>query len=219
MDGIDIMVTAGGRGSRMADVPGEKPLVPLLGRPMIDYVLEAIHHASGVGRVRVSVSGNVPMTEKHLQDIGIETIITSGAGYVADLREALVNSISEYVLICPADMPLLTAWGIDSVLSYFDGANIESLSVAAPSAMVRALGAVPSYSLEVDGREVTLCGVSVVRREAMLSGAMLSQGYMVTEDVQFALNVNTREELCRAEEILCRRGTGERWPSWRQEGA
>ena len=207
MGGVDALVTAGGRGSRMKDVAGEKPLVPLLGRPMIDRVLDALHQAAGIERLCVSVSANVPMTEKHLQEAGAETVMTSGTGYVADLREALAHLRSKHVLICPADMPLITARGIESVLSHFDKAGVESLSVAVPSAVVRALGAVPSYTLEADGQEVVLCGASVVDREQMLSGETLSQGFMVTEEFQFALNVNTREELRRAEELLRERGS------------
>ena len=208
MDHVDALVTAGGRGSRMRDVPGEKPIVPLLGRPMIDHVLGALRQASGVGRLHVSVSDNVPMTERHLRDAGVEVVPTSGAGYVADLQEALAHVRSEHVLICPADMPLLTANGIESVLSYFKRADVESLSVAVPAVIVRTVGAVPSYTLEVDGREVVVCGVSIVHRETMLSGATLSQGFMVTEDVQFALNVNTREELARAEGMLRKQRAG-----------
>jgi GTP:adenosylcobinamide-phosphate guanylyltransferase len=70
---------------------------------------------------------------------------------------------------------------------------------------------VPSYCLDIDGREVVLCGVSIVHRETMLSGATLSQGFMVMEDDRFGLNVNTREEMVVAEELL-RRRKGEHHP-------
>ncbi|HOL07291.1 MAG TPA: NTP transferase domain-containing protein [Methanomassiliicoccaceae archaeon] len=208
---VDALVTAGGRGSRMKDVPGEKPMVPLLGRPMIDYVIDALQQTTGIDDVYVSVSGNVPLTEKHLQERNVKAIMTSGSGYVPDLREALSHVRSEHVLICPADLPLITSQGIGSILVHFDDAGVESLSVAVPSSMVRALGAVPSYCLDIDGREVVLCGVSIVHRETMLSGATLSQGFMVMEDDRFGLNVNTREEMVVAEELL-RRRKGEHHP-------
>ena len=88
---------------------------------------------------------------------------------------------------------------------YFRHARVASLSVAVPSSIVRSIGAIPSYTVMAEGREVVLCGVSVVDRELMLSGNTLSQGFMITEDEQFALNVNTREELNRAESLLRRR--------------
>ena len=77
--------------------------------------------------------------------------------------------------------------------------------MAVPSSIVRSLGAVPSFTLEVEGQEVVLCGVSVVDREQMLSGEMVSQGYLVTENEEFALNVNTRDDLRNAEQMLHRR--------------
>ena len=88
----------------------------------------------------------------------------------------------------------------------FDQAFVASLSVAVPMDIVRSMGVVPSFTIEVDGRVVVLCGVSVVDREHMLTGNMLSQGYMVTEDERFALNVNTREELTIAERWLLHHG-------------
>ncbi|NLK25168.1 MAG: NTP transferase domain-containing protein [Euryarchaeota archaeon] len=189
----------------MRDVPGEKPLVPLLGRPMIDWALDALLNSEGIGTLYVSVSHNVPQTMKHLAGLGIEVIMTSGTGYVFDLGEAMNHLRSDDVLVCPADMPLITSQGIEEVLEYFRHARVASLSVAVPSSIVRSIGAIPSYTVMAEGREVVLCGVSVVDRELMLSGNTLSQGFMITEDEQFALNVNTREELNRAESLLRRR--------------
>lgn len=193
----------------MRDVPGEKPLALLLGRPMIDRVLDALAKAQGTGRLVVSVSENTPLTTEHLRSIGIETVSTSGSDYVTDLRQALSHLRSSEVLICPADLPLITSEGAEAALSHFARAGVSSLSVAVPAGLVRSLGASPSYVLEENGREVVLCGVSVVDREQMLSGDTLSQGFMVIEDEQFALNVNTKEELAKAEERLRRRGAGE----------
>ena len=202
---IDVLVTAGGRGSRMRDVPGEKPLVPVLGKPMIDRVLDALAKARGTGQLVVSVSENTPLTTDHLRSRGIEIVGTSGSDYVADLRQALKHLRSSEVLVCPADLPLITSVGVEAVLSHFRRAGVSSLSVAVPADLVRSLGAFPSYVLEENGREIVVCGASVVDREQMLSGATLSQGFAVIEDEQFALNVNTREELRRAEELLRRR--------------
>lgn len=204
----------------MRDVPGEKPLAPVLGRPMIDRVLDALTKARGTGRLVVSVSENTPLTADHLRLRGIEIVSTSGSDYVADLRQALEHLRSSEVLICPADLPLMTSEGVEAVLSHFRRAGVSSLSVAVPADLMRSLGASPSYVLEENGLEVVVCGVSVVDREQMISGATLSQGFAVIEDEQFALNVNTREELRRAEEVLRRREAGEhsRRPSWCQEG-
>jgi adenosylcobinamide-phosphate guanylyltransferase len=202
---IEALVTAGGKGTRMRDVEGEKPLLPVLGMPMIDRVLDALRSSEQVGRTIVSVSDNAPRTRAYLEDKEVHVVETSGSGYVADLNQAMGHLEAANVLVCPADMPLLTGPGIDAILSSFRRYDVASLSVAVPSSIVRSLGVVPSFTLEVDGREVVLCGVSVVDREQILSGELVSQGYVVTEDEQFALNVNTRDDLRNAEVMLRRR--------------
>lgn len=208
MAAVTALVTAGGKGTRMRDVRGEKPLVPLLGRPMIEWVLDAISSSGGVDRLCVSVSANAPLTQDLLEGRGFETIMTSGTDYVADLRQAMSHLRSRDVLICPADMPLLTPQGVSEVLDSYRCQGVASLSVAVALSVVRKVGAVPSFSFELGGQEVALCGISVVDRDLMLTGETLSQGFMVTEDEQFALNVNTREELSRAEALLRRREHG-----------
>ncbi len=202
---IEALVTAGGKGTRMRDVEGEKPLLPVLGRPMIDRVLDALGSSERVARTVVSVSDNAPRTREYLVGRGIEVVETSGSGYVADLNQAMGHLRARDVLVCPADMPLITGPGIDAILSSYRRYDVASLSVAVPSSIVRSLGATPSFTLEVEGQEVVLCGVSVVDRELMLSGELVSQGYLVTEEEQFALNVNTRDDLRNAEQMLRRR--------------
>jgi adenosylcobinamide-phosphate guanylyltransferase len=172
---------------------------------MIDWVLDALGSSTQVERTVVSVSDNAPRTREYLEGKGIEIVETSGAGYVVDLNRAMEHLRAPDVLVCPADMPLITGPGIDSILSSFRRYEVASLSVAVPSCIVRSLGVVPSFTLEVEGSEVVLCGVSVVDRELILSGELVSQGYLVTDNEQFALNVNTRDDLRNAEQMLRRR--------------
>lgn len=199
---IEALVTAGGKGTRMKDVQGEKPLLPVLGRPMVDRVVDALRSSGRFDRVCVSVSDNAPRTREHLLARGVEVLETSGDGYVEDLNRAMSVLRASEVLVCPADMPLLTGKGVDRVIDHYRSAGVASLSVAVPMDLARSMGVTPSFTLDVDGRVVVLCGVSVVDREQILTGNMLSQGYMVTEDERFALNVNTREELNIAEHWL-----------------
>ena len=166
----------------MRDVPGEEPLVPLLGRPMIDRVLDALSEARVPGRLAVSISENTPLTAQHLRSRGIEVVSTSGCDYVADLRQALGHLGSSEVLICPADLPLITSEGVEAVLAHYPVAGVSSLSVAVPADLVRS-GVAPSYVLQENNRDVVLCGVSVVD-QTDASGDTLSQGFMVIEDEQ-----------------------------------
>lgn len=194
-------------GSRLRDVPGEKPLVKVLGRPMIDRVLGAFEGATGINNVHISVSPHTPETRRHLAARNVRLIDTPGTGYCEDLNLAMSHISSERVLVCPVDLPLLTSRGIDAVVSASVGSSAGSFCVTVPVELMNSLGMALTFSLEVGGRRVVLCGVSVVDRLQMLTGRELEQDYMVTEAEEFALNVNTRADLGRAEDALRRRGT------------
>ncbi len=200
-----MIVTAGGKGSRMKEVEGEKPLIPVLGQPMIDRVLEAVMASRGVGAVHVSITSNTPRTEKHLRERGIDVIITDGKGYSEDLNQVMSGLTTDHVMVLPADMPLIRPGTIEDVLRQAEGVKVGSFCVTVPVEMMRALGLDLTYSLMVNGREVVLCGVSVVDRKAMLTGLELEQAYMISESEELALNVNTIGDLRRAEMMLSHR--------------
>jgi adenosylcobinamide-phosphate guanylyltransferase len=199
------LVTAGGKGTRMKDAPGEKPLLPVSGRPMVDRVLDALRACHNISGIYASVSDNAPITRDHLIARGVQVVETSGTGYVADLNQAMKALSAESVLVCPADMPLLTKEAVEDVIAHYVRSRVASMSVAVPVGIVRSLGTAPSFTTDVDGREVVLCGVSIVDRKRMLTEETLSQGFMLTDDERFALNINTRGELEKAERWLAAR--------------
>jgi len=83
---------AGGRGSRLK--MGEKPLVKLFGRPLIDYVVLALEE-SLVDRIFISTTENVPSTRKWAQERDLYVLETGSYGYVADMIEAVKKLMSE----------------------------------------------------------------------------------------------------------------------------
>lgn len=189
----------------MRDVPGEKPLVRVLGKPMIDRVLDAFEGARHIGNVFVSVSPNAPETRRHLAERGAHLIDTPGIGYCEDLNLAMSHIRSDKVLVCPVDLPLLTPGGIDAVVAASQRSPAGSFCVTVPVETMTSLGMALTFSLEVGGRKVVLCGVSVVDRKQMLTGRELEQDYLVTEAEEFALNVNTLADLRKAEAALAQR--------------
>jgi adenosylcobinamide-phosphate guanylyltransferase len=60
---VPALIMAGGKGKRMR-LPVEKPLLPFLGKPLIDWVVEAVESAEKVSEFYVVTSGNTPETEK-----------------------------------------------------------------------------------------------------------------------------------------------------------
>jgi adenosylcobinamide-phosphate guanylyltransferase len=195
-------VTAGGRGSRISELGTEKPLVPVAKIPMIDRILDALEGSSFIDRIYVSVSPMSPMTKHHLHGKDVVVIDTPGEGYVADLNGSMCMIEEGAVLVCPSDMPLLTAEGIDSLIKAYDDNAEPSLTVALPPKVIESLGLIVTYVEEIEGRPLTFCGVSVVDRKEMLTGKFLPGGYFVTEKEEFAVNVNTVHDLRLAERIL-----------------
>jgi GTP:adenosylcobinamide-phosphate guanylyltransferase len=169
---------------------------------MIEWVLDANMRALGTGVICVSVSGNTPRTEQYLEGRGVRTIPTAGMGYSEDLNQAMGALTAEKVLVCPADLPLLTSGRIEEVVVASAGSHAGSFCVTVPVALVEDLGMELTYSLEVKGRKVALCGVSVVDRAQMLTGRVLEQDYLVSQGEEFVLNVNTIADLRRAEAAL-----------------
>ncbi len=67
---VPALVMAGGKGSRMG-LPTEKPLLPFLGKPLIDWVADAIAQATKISEFYVITSSNTPKTEAALPKDGL----------------------------------------------------------------------------------------------------------------------------------------------------
>ncbi len=148
------------------------------------------------------------MTREHLISRGIKVIDTSGSGYVHDLSKAMTVPKAEKVFVCPADMPLMTAAGVGNVVSSYRSSSVASFSIAVPEAILKKIGLVPTYTMNIENVPAVLCGVSVVDRQQMISLEYLEQGFLLTDRSDFIVNVNTVEELNIAEKILIEREVG-----------
>ena len=195
-------MTAGGKGSRISELGVEKPLVPVAGVPMIDRILDELERSQRLDRIYVSVSPLAPRTREHLLERNVVIIDTPGNGYVADLNGSMNAIAEDAVLVCPSDMPLITAEGVDALIRSYDERGQPALTVALPPKVIESLGLIVTYVEEIEGRPMTFCGVSVVDRKEMLTGNFLPGGYFVTEKEEFAVNVNTVHDLRLAEGIL-----------------
>lgn len=195
-------MTAGGKGSRISELGVEKPLVPIAGIQMIDRILTELGRCQMLDRIYVSVSPLAPRTREHLKGKDVILIETPGNGYVADLNSSMRAIDEDAVLVCPSDMPLITAEAVDALIRTYDERRQPALTVALPPEVIESLGLKVTYVEEIEGRPLTFCGVSVVDRKEMLTGNFLPGGYFVTEKEEFAVNVNTVHDLRLAEGFL-----------------
>ncbi|MCQ2084744.1 MAG: NTP transferase domain-containing protein [archaeon] len=198
---MEVLINAGGKGSRMGACGIEKPMQIIGGMPVIGHVVEAMKGSKHTHRVLVSVSPNTRKTEEYLKDLGIETIRTSGEDFMMDLHESFSVLRGDYVLTSPSDIPLLSSPVIDDVVTSFKP-EMESMIVMIEAETVRSMGIVPSYSRDIDGKEWVISGISVMDRNAVLDGKYLNEEYLLTKWRELAVNVNTPDELARARSLF-----------------
>ena len=144
------MVLAAGLGERMRPLTEHmpKPLVPVVGKPLIDHVLDRLA-AAGVTKAVVNVHYLADMIEHHLQNRKSPQIL------ISDERAALLNTGGGVIraLAKIGDAPFLL---INSDTIWIDGAkpNLERLAQAFdPAAMDALLLLAPvSTSIGYDGR-------------------------------------------------------------------
>ncbi len=105
-DPISISVTgvilAGGRARRMGGQ--DKGLLPLLGRPMIEYVLDAL--APEADRVLINANRNEEIYARYGVPV-IPDLVPDYAGPLAGIAAAMAAADTDYVLSVPCDGPVL----------------------------------------------------------------------------------------------------------------
>lgn len=191
---VDALIMAGGKGTRMGSNSIEKPMQSVGGKPVVMRVVEAMRGCENVDHIIVSVSNNTPNTERFLQEIGVETICTSGNDFMDDMHTAFGVLGSEFVLTCPSDLPLVRSYTLDSFIGYFRPEMESAIAVVDKDVVVNT-GITPSFTTEIDGREWVLSGLCISDRVKTLMGRYLKESYMKTDWVDLAINVNTKYEL------------------------
>jgi len=189
---------AGGRGSRLN--MGEKPLVTLFGRPLIDYVALALED-SGVDRIFVATTDNVPRTQKWATERGLCVMETGGYGYVADMIEAVKKAeVTDPIMIIMADLPLVTSDLIDEIIEVYEERPEPALSTHTPLDLHSRLGRRPDSLFNYMGQLIVPAGINV------LDGVDIENEqedfHLILERIELAVNVNVAGDLMLCEKII-----------------
>lgn len=179
---IDALVMAGGKGTRLGGTV-EKPMVEILGIPIIRYVLDALPISTSVDRIYCATSPGTPETEEYLKEMDCTIIECPGDGYVKDLQFCIKELGLEKVLVVSADLPLLGPGDIDWVVEEYEKRGGAHMAVYCPQ---KDGGPIPAGVNIVDSRHLDEPKDEI----------------LVSDKVQFALNVNTPEDLEKAKSIL-----------------
>ena len=189
---------AGGRGSRLK--MGEKPLVKLFGRPLIDYVALALEDSS-VDRIFVSATENVPQTREWAVKRGLAVVETGSYGYVADMIEAVQKArVTDPIMIIMADLPLVTSDLIDEIIDVYESRPEPALSTHTPLELHSRLDRRPDSLFNYRGRLIVPAGINV------LNGAEIEKEqedfHLIMERIELAVNVNVPSDLKLCERIM-----------------
>jgi adenosylcobinamide-phosphate guanylyltransferase len=199
---IPALIMAGGRGSRMG-LPTEKPMLQFLGKPLLDWVAEAVLSASKVSEFYVITSSNTPKTEEHCRSKGWKVIRTDAKGYHDDLKQAVAAlHWMGPVLTMPSDVPAITGPILDKLVKAFEDSGKDFLAVFVPIEKRQGLGLSISSTDEYKGVWYAVSGVNVINGARVLSEGKIETAAIITEETEVVLNVNTTKDFEIAEKLV-----------------
>ena len=199
---VPALIMAGGKGKRMG-LPVEKPLLPFLGKPLVDWVAEAVASAVKVSEFYVVTSGNTPETEKHCVSKGWKVLRTDAKGYHNDLRQAvLMAGLMGPVLTIPADLPAITGKFLDKVIGEFEVCGKDFLAVFVPIQTRESLGLSVSSTDEYKGEWYAVSGVNIVNGAKIQGESKIETSAIIAEETEVLLNINTLKDLEIAAKIM-----------------
>lgn len=179
---------------------GEKPMVTLFGRKLIDYVILALEESS-IERIYIATTDNVPNTRAWAEKRDLSVIETPGMGFVPDMISAVKKAaVTEPILIIMADLPLVTADLIDEIIEVYYEHPEPALSLHTPLYLHSRLGRRPDSLFNYRGQLIVPSGINV------LDGRVIENEqedyHLIMERIELAVNVNVAEDLLLCEKIM-----------------
>jgi adenosylcobinamide-phosphate guanylyltransferase len=199
---VPALIMAGGKGTRIGLLT-EKPLLPFLGRPLVDWVTEAVKGAKNVSEFYVVTSANTPETEKHCQRRGWKVLRTDAKGYHNDLKQAtLTANLMGPVLTVPADSPAVTGKFLDKIISEFETCGKDFYAVFVPIEAREVLGLSIDSTDEYKGEWYAVSGVNIIDGAKIQSEGKIETAALISEETEVLLNINTLKDLEIAQKIM-----------------
>ncbi len=205
---VPALIMAGGKGKRMG-LPVEKPLVYFLGKPLLDWVVEAVASAENISEFYVVTSQNTPETEKHSKIKGWNFLRTEAKGYHSDLKQAVRDAgLLGPVLTIPADLPAVTGAFLDKIVNAFEVCKKDFLAVFVPIKKRKKLKLSVSSIDEYEGVWHAVSGVNIVNGTKIQEEGKIETSAIITEEIEVLLNINTLKDLEISEKIMQQNNKG-----------
>ena len=184
------LVMAGGSGSRMKFPAPEKLLLEYK-KPIIFHVIDSLNDSYCFSKVFAATSSNSPDTKFELEQIGVETLDTSGDGYVNDLN-FLLRKMDGSVFVVSGDLPLLDKEIIQKLVK-FNPENIWT-SFLISKKFLNSLGLKSNLLVKCDGVECIYTGISIINANKIKNLNTVKENYIILDDKRIAFNLNTKED-------------------------
>jgi len=191
---------SGGKGSRIKSFT-EKPMILLNGKPMIEYITNALIESREFKRIIIATSGNTTITNRFLKEHyhendNITIFDSAGRGYSKDLGSILKIIKPEIGLIVPADLPLLTQNIIKEICKMYNRLSNHPpcLSIILDKEFVTQFGLKPSVKLKIRGLTYCHSGISIFDSRKIIYGKNAKESYLKFNAKELAFNINTKKE-------------------------
>jgi GTP:adenosylcobinamide-phosphate guanylyltransferase len=171
---VDAVVLAGGEGAVIDPTVHIKGLVPIAGRPMIEWVVDALRAAETVDQIAVVVPSteNLGRWAEH-----VDHLVVSDASFIDNVLAGFSAFTGERpVLAATGDLPALTAEAIDDFVtrSLESGAQFTYPLVSAEQMEAQFPGSQRTY-VKVSGGKVTGGNMMVLAPEVVSRNRVLGQ--------------------------------------------
>lgn len=199
---VTALVMAGGKSKRLR-IKKEKPLLKLLRKPMIDYVIDALSKAKNVNKIIVAVSSNTLNTKRYLESKGIEVVKTPAKGFVEDAKYAIKKKNLGITIIVSADLPLITSELIDCIVEkYFESKKNALVCLTKIEDLKKVIGETKYEFFEYPRlKGFTPIGINMING-AIIEHKSIEEDIFVINDTKKLINVNTIKELDVARRLL-----------------
>ena len=191
------LILAGGKGSRLG--MGEKALVRLCGKPLIEYSLDACKY-SGLEHTIVTTP-YTPYTENYCRARSYNYIRTEGSGYIEDLIEAVLDlDATDPILTICVDIPGLTPDHISCIREAYISSGLDACSVWVPEKWYTKFGFQIPYHEMIENQQVCPAGINILRGDKISD--IQTEYQIILDDPALAVNINTKQDLTLAEQLL-----------------
>lgn len=199
---VTAVIMAGGKGTRMG-FKGEKPLISIHGKPMIQHVYEAVQSSREVDDLVVATSKNTPQTTDFIRKSGLKVVETPGKGYVNDLG-FLIDELSDnhlktsnnndIIVTITADLPLITGEILDEVIREYRNFGKPAMCVAVPLEFFTQYNLKPHMIMG----DTVPSGLNILRR----NNNQQDEEVLELRKFELALNINSPEDLISLEKYF-----------------